>query len=137
MELKDNFGRIHDYLRISLTDRCNLNCTYCNPVHQKAEYIEKGEILTFDEISRLIKIFSEYFDFKKFRFTGGEPLARKGFVHFISGLKELKEYYGFKTAITTNGVLLADNINDVFAVGVDNVNISLDSLNPKQQRYLT
>jgi molybdenum cofactor biosynthesis protein A len=137
MELTDNFGRIHNYLRISLTDRCNLNCIYCNPVLQKAEFIGKQEILTFEEIARLINIFAEFFNFKKFRFTGGEPLARKGFVSFISGLKDLKGLYGFKTAITTNGVLLADIINDVFDAGIDNINISLDSLNPKTFKNIT
>ena len=137
MELIDNFGRVHDYLRISLTDRCNLNCSYCNPITLKAEYIGKQEILTFEEIRRIINIFAEYFDFKKVRFTGGEPLARKGFIHFISGLKELKNKYGFKTAITTNGVLLAGKIHDVFTGGIDNINISLDSLNPNTFKTIT
>src|SRR5512139_10492 len=119
MKLTDNFGRVHDYLWISLTDRCNLNCTYCNPLGQKADYIDMKEILSFDEIKRLIKIFAGYFGFKKIRFTGGEPLARRGFVPFIHGLKDMKQRYGFKTGITTNGILLADKIKDLFDGGID------------------
>ena len=137
MELIDNFGRRHDYLRISLTDRCNLNCSYCNPLTLKTKYIDKEEILTLEEIGRLVKIFAEFFNVKKVRFTGGEPLARKGFVSFISGLRELKNKYGFKTAITTNGVLLADNITEIFESGIDHVNISLDSLNPNTFKKIT
>jgi cyclic pyranopterin phosphate synthase len=137
MELIDNFGRMHDYLRISLTDRCNLNCLYCNPITLKDKYIDKDEILTLEEISRLIKIFAEYFNFKKIRFTGGEPLTRKGFVPFVSGLRELKHMYCFKTAITTNGVLLAENITEIFESGIEHVNISLDSLNPNTFKMIT
>jgi len=137
MELIDNFGRVHNYLRISLTDRCNLNCSYCNPVTQQVKHIDKEEILTFEEIQRLIKIFADHFDIKKVRFTGGEPLARNGFVTFISELKEMKSKYNFKTAITTNGVLLADKINEIYKNGIDHVNISLDSLNPSTFKNIT
>jgi molybdenum cofactor biosynthesis protein A len=128
--LTDNYGRVHDYLRISLTDRCNLNCIYCSPLPKKIYYFEKEEILTFEEIKRLIKIFAEYFDLKKVRFTGGEPFARKDFVPFVIGLREFKIKYSFKTAITTNGVLLTDKITDIFESRIDHFNISLDSLNP-------
>lgn len=137
MELTDNFSRVHDYLRISLTDRCNLNCLYCNPITQKNIYIDNEEILRFDEIQRLIKIFAEYFNVKKVRFTGGEPLARKGFGSFVSGLKELKDKYGFKTAITTNGVLLADKIDEISECRIDHINISLDSLKPDVFKNIT
>ncbi len=135
--LTDNYGRVHNYLRISLTDRCNLNCMYCNPLTLKSNYFDKEEILTFHEIKRLINIFAERFCVKKIRFTGGEPLARKGFAQFSSGLKYIKNKYGFKTAITTNGVLLADKIDEIFECGIDHFNISLDSLNPDVFKKIT
>ena len=135
--LTDNFGRVHNYLRISLTDRCNLNCSYCNPLMLRTEYINKEEILSFEEIYRLIRIFSEFFNVKKVRFTGGEPLARKGFVPFLKGLKKLKNEFGFQTAITTNGVLLAEKLDDIINSGLDGINISLDSFIPDIFKNIT
>jgi len=133
--LTDKYGRVHDYLRVSLTDRCNLNCVYCNPVYAKAKYIEKEEILGYGDILRLVKIFAGELGFKKFRFTGGEPLARKNVMGFFKSLYELKIKFGFVTAITTNGTLLSDMLRDLKIFGVDRINISLDSL--KQNRFNT
>jgi cyclic pyranopterin phosphate synthase len=126
--LSDKYGRVHNYLRISLTDRCNLNCIYCNPVYSRARFAKKSEILSFEEILRLIKIFAGELGFKKFRFTGGEPLARKGIIGFFRTLLELKEKFGFKTAITTNGTMLYEMLPDLKKYGIDYINISLDSL---------
>jgi cyclic pyranopterin phosphate synthase len=135
--LKDNYNRVHNYLRISLTDRCNLNCSYCNPVFMKSEYINIDDLLTYEDITRLIKIFAGHFEIKKIRFTGGEPLARKGFTDFIGRLDEYKKNFGFQTAITTNGVLLAEKLNELVINGIDSINISLDSLNPGVYEKIT
>jgi len=80
--LIDRFNRKHDYLRISLTDKCNFQCQYCNPKGSKTNFCKDDNLLTFDEILRLIKLFSSELGFKKFRFTGGEPLVRKGVFDF-------------------------------------------------------
>jgi len=133
--LTDKYGRVHDYLRISLTDRCNLNCIYCNPVYAKAKFIEKEDILSYINILRLIKIFAGELGFKKFRFTGGEPLARKNIMEFFKALSGLKDKYGFETAITTNGTLLYDKLYDLKKYGIDKINISLDTL--KQDSFKT
>ena len=135
--LTDNYGRVHDYLRISLTDRCNLNCIYCNPVYAKAKYFDKEEILSFENILRLIEIFASELNFKKFRFTGGEPLARKGIDRFFCTLYNLKRKYKFTTAITTNGTLLFEMLPDLKKYEVDDINISLDSLKPDKYKSIT
>ncbi|HEY3250142.1 MAG TPA: GTP 3',8-cyclase MoaA [Ignavibacteria bacterium] len=135
--LTDKYGRVHDYLRISLTDRCNLNCIYCNPVYAKAKFIEKEDILSYENILRIIKIFAGELGFKKFRFTGGEPLVRKGVVEFFCLLSNLKRQYKFKTAITTNGTLLFEMLPELKKYGVDNINISLDSLKHESFKAIT
>jgi cyclic pyranopterin phosphate synthase len=85
----------------------------------------------------VVGIFTGYFDFNKIRFTGGEPLARRGFIEFLLGLKELKNHYGFSAGITTNGVLLADKLERLKSAGIDHFNISMDSLNGENFRRIT
>jgi len=126
--LKDRFGRVHDYLRISVTDRCNLNCVYCNPSDQTFNFLKESEILTDEESLRLIRIFVEHLGFKKIRFTGGEPLAKKNVVDLISRLMPLHEKYGVETGITTNGTKLKKYLNSLKKYGVTKLNISLDTL---------
>ena len=87
MTLVDNFNRTHDYLRISLTDKCNLNCLYCNPDNSAYVKLLKQNILTYDDLLRLIKIFGKA-GIRKIRFTGGEPLARKGVFDFFDKVKK-------------------------------------------------
>jgi len=135
--LSDKYGRVHNYLRISLTDRCNLNCIYCNPVYAKAKYFEKDDILSYENILRIVKIFASELGFKKFRFTGGEPLVRKGVVEFFCLLNNLKRQYKFKTAITTNGTLMLEMLPELKKYGIDNINISLDSLQPNRFKMIT
>lgn len=126
--LKDRFGRVHDYLRISVTDRCNLNCVYCNPSDQTFNFLKDSEILTEEEYLRLIRIFVEHLGFKKIRFTGGEPLAKKNVIDLISRLKPLNEEYGVETGVTTNGTILKSYLSLLKKYSVSRLNISLDTL---------
>jgi molybdenum cofactor biosynthesis protein A len=135
--LSDKFNRVHDYLRISLTDKCNLNCRYCNPVHSHIKKLKRSEILTFDELLRLIEIFTGKLGVKKIRFTGGEPLVRKDILKFFNMLHPLKQQYGFETGLTTNGTLLEDKLSDLKKSGLDRLNISLDTLKPDRFTFIT
>lgn len=122
--LQDTWGRKIDYLRIAVTDRCNLRCFYCMP-SESVQYMPKRELLTYEEILRLARIFSSL-GIKKIRLTGGEPFLRKD---FISLVKNLKHTEGIdKVHITTNGVLTYPYLDQLRSIGVDGVNLSLDSL---------
>lgn len=122
----DGHGRTIDYIRISLTDRCNLRCIYCMP-EDGVEAVAHSEILNFDEIQRLAEIFAQL-GVKKIKLTGGEPLARKG----TAGLaKQLKRIPGIEqVTLTTNGVQLASQMEALAEAGIDGINLSLDTLNP-------
>ena len=135
--LTDSFNRIHDYLRISLTDKCNLNCIYCNPRGFNFKKLNKNEILSFDELLRLINIFTGKLGIRKIRFTGGEPLVRKDILKFFKSVYELKLTYGFEVGLTTNGTLLEDKLKELKNYGLDKLNISLDSLKPERFKYIT
>ena len=134
MILKDKYNRVHNYLRISITDRCNLNCLYCNPgKKEKGERRkDKGEVrkglLSFEEIERIIGIFVKL-DFNKVKLTGGEPLARKDFSLLLSKINQIKKVHDFELSVTTNGTLMNGNIKDFKGNGLDRINFSLDSLN--------
>jgi molybdenum cofactor biosynthesis protein A len=122
--LIDRFGRDHTYLRISVTERCNLRCTYCMPAHGIA-LKPRSELLTYDEIERLSEILVSL-GVRKIRITGGEPLVRSGIEQLCAGLSVLK---GIDTlAISTNGTLLEKKARSLREAGVKNINISLDSL---------
>jgi GTP 3',8-cyclase / cyclic pyranopterin monophosphate synthase len=136
MKLIDRYNRIHDYLRISLTDRCNYNCIYCNPNNAK-NFTDKNDLLNFEELLRLIEFFASKLEFKKFRFTGGEPLIRKGIFDFFDELGKLKVKYGFETGLTTNGSLLKGKVKQLKNCSIDNLNISLDSLKHNQFTEIT
>jgi cyclic pyranopterin phosphate synthase len=127
-KLTDSHSRIHDYLRVSLTDKCNLNCLYCNPSSYQQNNYRRSDILNYSEILRLIKIFIGELGFKKIRFTGGEPLVRKDILTLFESVNELKSIYNFEIGITTNGTLLEDKLTSLKKFGVDKLNISLDSL---------
>lgn len=129
--MKDKFNREIDYLRISLTEACNLRCIYCMPEGEVCFKNHKG--LTDKEIKYLIDIFGDI-GLKKIRFTGGEPLLRKNIVELVSKAKE-KEIG--KIALTTNGVLLPKYIDDLINAGLNEINISLDSLNEEVFRKIT
>ncbi len=135
--ISDSFNRVHDYLRISLTDKCNLNCIYCNPLTYNVQKLRKNEILSYDELLKLINIFTGRLGVKKIRFTGGEPLVRKDVLQFFKEVGSLKKKYGFTTGITTNGTLLEDKLEALKEYGIDKLNISLDSLKPERFKYIT
>lgn len=123
--MRDREGRKIDYMRISLTDRCNLRCQYCMPAKGIALMSHK-EILSYEEILRIVKSATQI-GVKKIRLTGGEPLLRKGIVHLIGEIKKIEGIE--EVAITTNGLLLEDYLDDLLEAGLDRVNLSLDTLN--------
>jgi cyclic pyranopterin phosphate synthase len=128
--LVDRFGRIHNDLRISVTDRCNLRCTYCMPENGMT-FLPRNELLSFDEIVRVAGVAREL-GVSSIRLTGGEPLARKGLPGLVGRLAAL----GFDDlALTTNGMLLATHADALAGAGLRRVNISCDSL--QAERFTT
>lgn len=131
--MEDKFGRSVDYLRVSVTDKCNLRCIYCMD-EKDNKFLNENEKLTDDEIYRLIKLSSEL-GIKKVRFTGGEPLVRKDIVSLIkrvNSINGIEEIY-----LTTNGVLLESKLDELAINGLKGVNISLDSLDEDRFNKLT
>ncbi|MEW5909077.1 MAG: GTP 3',8-cyclase MoaA [Thermodesulfobacteriota bacterium] len=123
--LTDRFNRTLNYLRISITDRCNLRCNYCTP-DPFFPKLPHHEILSYEEIIRLVNLLV-CFGISKIRVTGGEPLVRKGVYEFLSELHKIEALTDL--SITTNGVLLKENIQRLKSAGIRRINISLDSLN--------
>lgn len=128
----DNIGRKIEYLRISITDRCNLRCSYCMP--QGCESIEHEEVLRFEEFLKLAELFARV-GIKYVRVTGGEPMVRKGAVDFIADLKKVPGIEA--VSMTTNGVLLAKYADELKKAGLDSVNISLDTPCPELADKIT
>lgn len=122
--LIDGFGRRINYLRVSVTDRCNLRCVYCMPQGGVA-YKEPSGILTFEEILRVVKI-SSSLGIDKIRLTGGEPFVRRNLMFLIESILEIPGIKDF--SLTTNGVLLKDYAHKLKSAGVKRINISLDTL---------
>lgn len=132
-KLIDQYGRIIDYLRISVTDRCNLRCRYCMP-EEGVQLLQHSEILSYDEIVRICRIFAGL-GVSKIKLTGGEPLVRKDINKL---LYEIKNIEGIdNVTITTNGVLLAEQMKNLAEAGLDAVNISLDTLDKEQYECIT
>ena len=131
--MQDNFGRVIDYLRISVTDKCNLRCKYCIPP-EGVELIPHEELLTLEELARVIGIMSGL-GVRSVRFTGGEPLVRKNLEKLIEDVSALEGVENI--AITTNGVLLAERLPALLEAGITAVNISLDTLNDKVFQEIT
>jgi cyclic pyranopterin phosphate synthase len=132
-KLIDNCNRHLNYLRISITDRCNLQCRYCVP-QDLIPKLSHAEILTYEEILRVVRVATRL-GISKVRVTGGEPLVRKGvyeFLHELTATEGLKD-----VSLTTNGVLLKDNLEKIQAAGISRINISLDTLNPVKFREIT
>lgn len=128
MNLIDNFGRTYDYVRISLVDKCNLNCIYCNPNNSLTRFDSKKAILSYEELCRLINILVKSLGVKKIRFTGGEPFIRKDVMKFFKMISVLKLENPFEIGITTNGTKLFENLDALYQLGIDRLNISLDTL---------
>lgn len=128
----DRYGRVINYLRISVTDRCNLRCCYCMP--EGVQDVGLKNILTFEEIWEIVRT-GVSLGITHIRITGGEPLVRKGCVDLIRGIREIP---GVETiTMTTNGVLLGNYWKQLKKAGVDGVNISLDTLDPEEFYKIT
>lgn len=128
----DQFGRSIEYLRLSITDRCNLRCKYCMPA-EGVEKIAHEEILTLEEIVTVAKAFVSM-GIKKVRITGGEPTTRLGLLWLI---EQLKAIHVEEIAMTTNAILLPEMAKPLKEAGLDRVNVSLDTLNPKKYKEIT
>ena len=131
--LLDPFKRRINYLRISVTDRCNLRCCYCMP-ETGIPLISHFDILTYEEILRIVRVFAAE-GISKVRLTGGEPLVRKGIVDFVSDLSRIEGIEDL--SLTTNGVLLMELAQGLKKAGLKRVNISLDSLEREKFRQIT
>jgi cyclic pyranopterin phosphate synthase len=131
--LLDAYKRPVKDLRISVTDRCNYRCTYCMPLDEY-EWINKKEILTFEEITRLAAVFV-HFGVEKIRLTGGEPLVRKNLDHLVAKLSALPELKDL--CLTTNGSLLAEQMEALSAAGLKRVNVRIDTLDPEKFKRMT
>ena len=128
-KLIDRHGRIHNYLRIAVTDRCNLRCRYCMP--EKIKFVDRRALLSFEEIIRVIAIFKDL-GVKKLRFTGGEPFMRRDFDLFLAELRQ--KHPELDLHLTTNGTLLRGRTEFLKNIGVRSVNLSLDTL--QKDRFL-
>ena len=131
--LIDNFDRVHDNLRISVTDRCNIRCFYCMP-EEGVKFQPREEILTFEEIERFVRI-AVTLGVRKLRITGGEPLLRKDLPKLIARLGAIEGIQDL--ALTTNGVLLAEQAKDLYAAGLRRLNVHLDTLDRERFRQIT
>jgi len=130
--LLDNFNRIINYLRISITDRCNLRCKYC--VDEDFSFLPHDEVLRYEEIVRFVRICSEL-GVNKVRLTGGEPLVRKGISYL---LKEINTINGIEDiSLTTNGVYLGEKILELKKAGLRRINISLDTMKKEKFAFIT
>jgi len=131
--LLDRFHRVHDYLRVSITDRCNLRCAYCMP-ESGLPWLDRAQVLSFEEITRFVRVCVSL-GVTKVRITGGEPLVRRdvtGLVERLVGIDGIQDL-----SLTTNGVLLEELASPLRRAGLDRINISLDSLRRETFERLT
>ncbi|MCX2452275.1 GTP 3',8-cyclase MoaA [Pedobacter sp. PLR] len=129
--IADSFGRVHDYLRISLTDNCNFRCFYCMP-EEEYDFTPASRLMQPEEILQLAKIFVAH-GVKKIRLTGGEPLVRKDAAEIILALGQLP----VELVITTNGTRIAEILPTLLQAGIKTINISLDTLQPEKFLLIT
>ncbi|WP_066220962.1 GTP 3',8-cyclase MoaA [Formosa haliotis] len=129
--LTDDFGRKHSYLRISLTEKCNLRCTYCMP-ENGVPLTPRSDLMNADEIFKIASVFVKH-GVNKIRLTGGEPLVRKDFSEILKQLATLH----VKLSITTNAVIVDRFIDDFKRYGLNDINVSLDSLQADKFQYIT
>jgi len=132
--LVDRFGRVATDLRVSLTDRCNLRCTYCMPA-EGLTWLPREEQLTDDEVGRLIRIGVEQLGIAEVRFTGGEPLLRRGLLGIVAAAARLEPRP--RLMLTTNGIGLERIAEELRDAGLDRINVSLDTLDPERFNALT
>jgi len=131
--MRDSYNREIEYMRVSITDRCNLRCRYCMP-KKGVPFIPHEEILRYEEILRICRLAAQA-GINNFRVTGGEPLVRAGCMDFIRALKKLP--HTRQVTLTTNGVLLAEHLAELADIGIDGINISLDTLDPDIYKDIT
>jgi cyclic pyranopterin phosphate synthase len=131
-KLIDRFGRVHDYLRISVTDQCNLRCVYCMP-EEGLEFLPNDQMMTADEIVKIVRAGAKL-GIRKIRITGGEPLVRKDIVEIVAGVASIPGIED--VSLTTNGILLASKAEALRKAGLTRVNISLDTLDPSKFRMI-
>ena len=130
--MKDRFNRTIDYMRVSITDRCNLRCRYCMP--DGCDKVSMSQILTYEEIERICRI-GAGLGIRNIRITGGEPFVRLGCTDLIKALKSVKGIE--KVTVTTNGQNLFRYVDELKEYGIDGINISLDTLDPERFAYIT
>src|SRR5919106_4678596 len=130
--LIDTYGRVATDLRVSLTDRCNLRCTYCMPEEGLA-WLPRQDILTDDEVVRLVRIAVELLGVREVRFTGGEPLLRRGLVDIVARTHAL----GVETSLTTNALGLSRTAQALADAGLDRINASIDTVRPETFATIT
>lgn len=126
--LADNYGRKLDYLRLAVTDRCNLRCTYCMPA-AGLDWLRKSELMTDEEMLRICSLFVEM-GIRKIRITGGEPFVRKDLIKFLEKISSLAALHDL--TLTTNGVVTAPFVPELKKIGVRSVNLSLDTLDKER-----
>ena len=131
--LIDSFGRVHNNLRVSVTDRCNIRCFYCMPA-DNVEFMPKAELLTFEEIERVVRV-GTALGIDRVRLTGGEPLVRRDLPQLISQLVKIPGIVDI--GLTTNGVLLGEQAQQLRDAGLQRLNISLDALDPEVFKRVT
>ncbi|MDI6801156.1 MAG: GTP 3',8-cyclase MoaA [Thermodesulfovibrionales bacterium] len=131
--IKDNYERVIDYMRISITDRCNLRCVYCMP-SGGVKPLDPENILSYEEIIRIVRI-SAKLGVKKIRLTGGEPLIRKDLSYLISSINNISGIEDI--SLTTNGLLLKEYARSLAAAGLRRINVSLDSLHADRYKEIT
>jgi len=132
-DLRDSYGRVHDNLRISVTDRCNIRCFYCMP-ERDVVFAPRQEILTYEEIERFVRV-AVQLGVSKVRITGGEPLVRKDVPELVRRLAAIPEVEDL--ALTTNGVLLGDLAEPLYSAGLRRLNVHLDTLDRERFRQIT
>jgi cyclic pyranopterin phosphate synthase len=128
-QLIDTFGRTHNNLRISVTDRCNLRCTYCMP--EEVVFMDRAELLTFEEITHFVRVAAPL-GIDKVRLTGGEPLMRRDLHRLVAMLAQVPGVRDI--GLTTNGLLLAEHARALYDAGLRRINVSLDTLDPGRFR---
>jgi molybdenum cofactor biosynthesis enzyme MoaA len=131
-QLLDNHGRPMTYLRLAVTDRCNLRCSYCMPA-EGIVYMPERELLTWPEMVRVVRVMHGM-GIEKVRITGGEPFVRNGLMDFLTEISTLP---GLEICLTSNGVLIGEYIDSLKALGIRSVNLSLDALDRDRFKQIT
>lgn len=133
IKLIDSCNRHLNYLRVSITDRCNLHCTYCTP-GERIPRLSHSQILSYEEILRVVRV-GVSLGVTKIRVTGGEPLVRKGVIGFLNRLTSISRLKD--VSLTTNGMLLEENIDRIYDAGIRRINVSIDTLNRERFKSIT